>query len=78
MIGLLDIAREMLGHQRPPRPDQYRLIRPTGRYYDGYHWLWRQGVAWASADERRRTLDCWIRLRQRHHVAWVERGGQGQ
>jgi hypothetical protein len=75
VIAILDITRELLGHPSPAGPDRYRLVRPTGRYYDAYHWVSNRDMAWASADERRRTLECWISLRERHHVAWVERGG---
>lgn len=75
MIAILDDLIRALRHHEQKPPDQYRLIRPGGRYYDAYHWTWNQGLDWDSADARRRALEAWLRLRQKHHVAWLERGG---
>lgn len=72
---LLDQLIGALRHHERRPADQYRLVRPSDRYYDAWYWVSKRPVSWASAAERRRTLERWIWLRRRHHVAWLERGG---
>lgn len=84
MIALLDLAREFLGHPSRRRPDEYRLIRPSFRLTcDAYDWIRAReemdgGFRWENASARLNALHAWIGMRKRHHVAWIERGGQGQ
>jgi hypothetical protein len=77
MTAFLDAA--LRSWCRRPRRDTYRLVRPTFVHpSDAFAWLMTQ-PAWHgphdSATGRRLALGTWIWLRQRHHVAWVERGG---
>lgn len=64
-------------HERRPA-GQYRLVRPTFRMLaDADHWMREQG-AFDDGRQRWTVLYEWLALRQRHHVAWLERGGSEQ